>query len=88
MGCARKNAKVMAISLGSLQRLIALKAVPKSVVPLSIATMNDAMSQGVNIQLRVLQTFVSLITNLSSVHGELLGEVRSNLLLRLNSRAI
>ena len=88
MGCARKNAKVMAISLGSLQRLIALKVVPKSVVPLSIATMNDAMSQGVNVQLRVLQTFVSLITNFSSVHGELLGEVRSNLLLRLNSRAI
>ncbi|KAI5999270.1 hypothetical protein EDD15DRAFT_2508632 [Pisolithus albus] len=30
MGCATKNAKVVAISLGSLQRLIALKAVPKA----------------------------------------------------------
>ncbi|KAJ7276637.1 hypothetical protein C8J57DRAFT_1309909 [Mycena rebaudengoi] len=31
MGCATKNAKVV-ISLGSLQRLIALKAVPQSAV--------------------------------------------------------
>lgn len=74
MGCATKNAKVVAISLGSLQRLIALKAVPKSAVPLIINTMSDAMSQGVDIQLRILQTLVSLITNFPSVHGDLLGE--------------
>jgi len=78
MGCATKNAKVVAISLGSLQRLIALKAVPKSAVPLIITTMSDAMSQGVDIQLRILQTLVSLITNFPSVHGELLGEVGSS----------
>lgn len=77
MGCATKNAKVVAISLGSLQRLIALKAVPKSAVPLIITTMSDSMSQGVDIQLRILQTLVSLITNFPSVHGELLGEVGS-----------
>ncbi|KAG2129622.1 hypothetical protein DEU56DRAFT_741289 [Suillus clintonianus] len=74
MGCATKNAKVVAISLGSLQRLIALKAVPQSAVALIVSTMNDAMSQGVDIQLRILQTLVSLITNFPSVHGELLGE--------------
>ena len=75
MGCATKNAKVVAISLGSLQRLIALKAVPQSAVPLIINTMSDAMTQGVDIQLRILQTLVSLITNFPSVHGDLLGEV-------------
>jgi hypothetical protein len=75
MGCATKNAKVVAISLGSLQRLIALKAVPQSAVPLIINTMSDAMSQGVDIQLRILQTLVSLITNFPSVNGGLLGEV-------------
>ncbi|KAF8129901.1 hypothetical protein EV363DRAFT_1399707 [Boletus edulis] len=74
MGCATKNAKVVAISLGSLQRLIALKAVPQSAVPLIINTMSDAMSQGVDIQLRILQTLVSLITNFPTVHGRLLGE--------------
>ncbi|KAG6333293.1 hypothetical protein ID866_5795 [Astraeus odoratus] len=74
MGCATKNAKVVAISLGSLQRLIAVKAVPKSAVPLIITTMGDAMSQGVDIQLRILQTLLSLITNFPSVCGELLAE--------------
>lgn len=76
MGCATKNAKVVAISLGSLQRLIALKAVPQSAVPLIINTMSDAMSQGVDIQLRILQTLLSLITNFAAVHGDLLGDVR------------
>ncbi|KAJ7842842.1 hypothetical protein B0H14DRAFT_3868774 [Mycena olivaceomarginata] len=74
MGCATKNAKVVAISLGSLQRLIALKAVPQSAVELIINTMSDAMSQGVDIQLRILQTLLSLVTNFPAVHGGLLGE--------------
>lgn len=77
MGCATKNSKVVAISLGSLQRLIAMKAVPQSAVPLIILTMNDCVSQGVDIQLRILQTLLSLITNFHSVHGTLLGDVRS-----------
>ncbi|KAG6888448.1 hypothetical protein C0992_008477 [Termitomyces sp. T32_za158] len=74
MGCATKNAKVVAIALGSLQRLIALKAVPHSAVPLMITTMSDAMSQGVDIQLRILQTLVSLIPNFPEIHGTLLGD--------------
>ncbi|THU96822.1 hypothetical protein K435DRAFT_722517 [Dendrothele bispora CBS 962.96] len=74
MGCATKNAKVVAISLGSLQRLIALKAVPQSAVSRIISTMSDAMSQGVDIQLKILQTLLSLITNFPEVHGTLLGD--------------
>ncbi|EAU83566.2 hypothetical protein CC1G_07939 [Coprinopsis cinerea okayama7 len=74
MGCATKNAKVVAISLGSLQRLITLKAVPQSAVPLIINTMSEAMSQGVDIQLRILQTLVSLIPNFPNIHDELLGD--------------
>ncbi|KIY49646.1 hypothetical protein FISHEDRAFT_40768 [Fistulina hepatica ATCC 64428] len=74
MGCATRNAKVVAISLGSLQRLIGLRAVPQSAVPLIIQTMNDSISQGVDIQLRILQTLLSLITNFPAVHGELLGD--------------
>ncbi|EPQ52984.1 hypothetical protein GLOTRDRAFT_139951 [Gloeophyllum trabeum ATCC 11539] len=74
MGCATRNAKVVAISLGSLTRLITLKAVPMSAVPGIINTMNDCMSQGVDIQLRILQTLTSLITNYPAVHGPLLGD--------------
>ncbi|KZT66278.1 hypothetical protein DAEQUDRAFT_470892 [Daedalea quercina L-15889] len=74
MGCATKNAKVVMISLSSLQRLIALKAVPQSAVPVIISTMSDCMNQGVDIQLRILQTLLSLITNFPAVHGQLLGD--------------
>ena len=76
MGCATKNAKVINISLGSLQRLIALQAVPQSVVPKIITVMNECMVQGVDIQLRILQILVYLITNFPSIHGALLGDVR------------
>ncbi len=76
MGCATKNAKVVGISLGSLQRLISLKAVPLSAVPIIVNTMNDCMSQGVDIQLKILQTLLSLITNFPPIHGRLLGDVR------------
>lgn len=75
MGCATKNAKVVAISFGSLHRLISLKAVPLSAVPSIIDIMGDCINQGVDIQLRILQTLLSLITNFPSVHGELLGDV-------------
>ncbi|KAI0030497.1 hypothetical protein K488DRAFT_54152 [Vararia minispora EC-137] len=74
MGCATKNAKIVGISLGSLQRLISLRAVPLSAVPVIIATMNDCMSQGVDIQLKILQTLLSLITNFPTVHGQLLAD--------------
>lgn len=33
------------------------------------------MNQGVDIQLKILQTLLSLVTNFGRVHGELLGDV-------------
>ena len=81
MGCATKNAKVITIALGSLQRLISLRAVSLSAVPAIIQTMNDCMSQGVDIQLKILQTLLSLITNFPAVHGRLLANVRTSNLL-------
>ena len=59
MSCPTKNAKVITITLSSLQRLISLRAVSLSAVPAIIQTMNDCMSQGVDIQLRILQTLLS-----------------------------
>jgi hypothetical protein len=71
MGCATKNAKVITIALSSLQRLIALHAVSLSAIPAVIQTMNDYMSQGVDIQiqLKILQTLLSLVTNFPTIHG-------------------
>ncbi|KAG8951066.1 hypothetical protein FRC00_007450, partial [Tulasnella sp. 408] len=74
MGCSTRNAKVVAISLGSLQRLIGIKAVPGSMIPAIVSIMGDSLSQGVDIQLKVLQTLLSLLTNYPDVHDELLGD--------------
>jgi hypothetical protein len=38
--------------------------------------MSDPMSQGVDIQLRILQALVSLFPNFPAIHGDLLGDVR------------
>ena len=75
MGCSTKNTKVITIALTALQRLITLHAVPQSAVPTIISTMNECVVQGVDIQLRVLQTLLSLITNFPAIHGGLLGDV-------------
>jgi len=80
MGCATKNAKVITIALGALQRLITLRAVSLSAIPTVIQTMNDCMSQGVDIQLKILQTLLSLITNFPTIHGRLLANVRASVL--------
>ncbi|KAG8863454.1 hypothetical protein FRB96_008194 [Tulasnella sp. 330] len=74
MGCATKNPKVIAIALGSLQRLISMKAVPQSTAPTIVGIMGDSLSQGVDIQLKVLQALLSLLTNYTDVHDELLGD--------------
>ncbi|KAF8501757.1 hypothetical protein F5888DRAFT_1267315 [Russula emetica] len=88
MGCATKNAKVVTIALGSLQRLIALAAlrtISLSAIPAIIQTMNDCMSQGVDIQLKIPQTLLFLITNFLTIHGRLLANVRAFVLCSLFS---
>ncbi|KAI0262386.1 hypothetical protein BGY98DRAFT_1104163 [Russula aff. rugulosa BPL654] len=74
MSGATINAKVVAIALGSLQRLIALRAVSLSAIPAIIQTMNDCMSQSVDIQLKILQILLSPIT---TIHDKLLASVRA-----------
>ncbi|KAG8789976.1 hypothetical protein FRC12_013030, partial [Ceratobasidium sp. 428] len=74
MGCATRNSKVVAISIGSFQRLISMRAVPQTSVPSIISVLGDAISQGVDIQLKILQTLLSLLTNFSDIHDDLLGE--------------
>jgi hypothetical protein len=47
--------------------------------------MNDCISQGVDIQLKILQTLLSLITNFPTIHGRLLANVRTFVLCPLFS---
>jgi hypothetical protein len=42
------------ITLSTLQRLVALRAVSLSAIPAIIQTMNDSMLQGVDLQFKIL----------------------------------
>lgn len=64
------------IALGTLQRLIALRAVPSQALIQILATMAEIVTQGVDIQLKILQALLSLVTSLPDIHGNTLGDVR------------
>ncbi|KAM0789810.1 hypothetical protein ACM66B_006661 [Microbotryomycetes sp. NB124-2] len=57
-----RNVKVIALAVSALQRLIAIGAVPKNLVKQILDTLEHVTPQGVEIQLKVLQTLVSLLT--------------------------
>jgi len=82
MSCATTNTEVITIARGSLQRLISLRAVSLSTVTAIIQTVNACMSQGVDIQLKILQILLSLITNFPAmlpVHSRLLANLRTSI---------
>ena len=71
---------VFIISLGPLQRLIALRAVSLPVIlAIMIQTTNNG-TQGVGIQLKTLQTLLSLTADFPIIHGRLLENVRAFIL--------
>ncbi|GAA5930374.1 hypothetical protein JCM10213_001074 [Rhodosporidiobolus nylandii] len=59
---ATRNAKVIALAVSALQRLIQAGAVPSTLVKQILDTLDTVVAQGVEIQLKVLQTLVSLLT--------------------------
>ncbi|SGY81478.1 BQ5605_C009g05501 [Microbotryum silenes-dioicae] len=85
LAAATKNVKVIALAVSALQRLISAGAVPKSLVKQILETLEQVVPQGVEIQLKVLQTLVSLLTTTVNpshldgrgeylVQGEILGQ--------------
>ncbi|KAH9810864.1 hypothetical protein DFH28DRAFT_1224390 [Melampsora americana] len=75
MGCGTKNVKVVAIALGSLQRLISMDVMPPSKIPQIVAILTSVLPLGVEIQLRILQTLPSLFTRCSLyLHDTLLAD--------------
>ncbi|GAA5982187.1 hypothetical protein JCM5350_003486 [Sporobolomyces pararoseus] len=77
-----RNAKVIALAVSALQRLITAGAVPPALVGQILNTLEQVLPQGVEIQLKILQTLVSLLTTKSApekggqplVKGEELGQ--------------
>jgi len=50
-----------------------------SIVPAITQTMNDCVSQGVGVELKILQTLLPLVTNYPAMHGQLLATVRTSI---------
>ncbi|KAG0214456.1 hypothetical protein BGX33_002091 [Mortierella sp. NVP41] len=73
LACDTKNVKLVTISTGCLRELISHKAMPESSIEVVLKTLNDIMSHGVEIQLKILQTILPLLTNYN-VHAESLAE--------------
>ncbi|KAG0338258.1 hypothetical protein BG004_007294 [Podila humilis] len=73
LACDTKNVKLVTISMGCLRELISHKAIPEGAIEVVLKTLNDIMSQGVEIQLKILQTILPLLTNYD-VHSESLAE--------------
>ncbi|GJJ78482.1 hypothetical protein EMPS_10841 [Entomortierella parvispora] len=73
LACDTKNVKLVTISMGCLRELISHRAMPEGAIEVVLKTLNDIMSHGVEIQLKILQTILPLLTNYD-VHGESLAE--------------
>ncbi|GAA6023836.1 hypothetical protein JCM11491_006311 [Sporobolomyces phaffii] len=79
LASATRNAKVIALAVSALQRLISARAVPATLVTDILDTLERVAQQGVEIQLKTLQTLVSLLTTTTGyghvplVTGEELG---------------
>ncbi|WVQ95482.1 hypothetical protein IAU59_002579 [Kwoniella sp. CBS 9459] len=72
-GCKTKNAKVIGISIAALQRLVSLGGVPTNKLPDVLQTLSSVANQAVDIQLKILQTLLSILTYNGDVHDEVLG---------------
>lgn len=91
LGCKSKTPKIIGIAITALQRLVALGGVPTvsslprnhngrnlreqaSLSPL-LHTLGGLLGQGVDIQLKILQALLSILTYNRDAHDEVLGNV-------------
>ncbi|KPV73179.1 uncharacterized protein RHOBADRAFT_2872, partial [Rhodotorula graminis WP1] len=83
-----RNAKVIALAVSALQRLIQGAAVPRAFVSQVLDTLEHVIPQGVDIQLKVLQTLVSLLTTSAPAPGGAPGRTALELSHRLSTSKI
>nr|KAJ3419938.1 hypothetical protein HK105_006316 [Polyrhizophydium stewartii] len=74
MSCDTKNPKLISVAISCLQKLISHHAVPESSTPLIIKTLADQLGSTMDLQLKILQTILPLITIYQSVSGDTLAD--------------
>ncbi|KAL7417221.1 hypothetical protein BDY24DRAFT_377122 [Mrakia frigida] len=72
LGMKSKNPKLVAICISSMQRLIALHTASEAQIPSFIQDLGSVINQGVDIQLKILQAVLVILTG--PVNGTLLGD--------------
>ncbi|KAI8800949.1 hypothetical protein BJ742DRAFT_839590 [Cladochytrium replicatum] len=75
LSCETKNPKLVAIAMACIQRLINHRAISPVAIPIVLRTMSDLIHSGTDIQLKILQTMLPLMTNYETLHGEVLSEI-------------
>ena len=66
VACGTKNAKFTGIAIVCLQRLIAVKGLPRPRLNQVLEALREATSAGLDVQLKILQALPSLLQNYSS----------------------
>ncbi|KAJ3156735.1 hypothetical protein HDU86_003501 [Geranomyces michiganensis] len=74
MACETKNAKLIPIAVPCLQRLITHQAIPEGSIMLVLRTLSDLINTSMELQLKVLQIVIPLLSNYRNIHGEVLAE--------------
>ncbi|CAG8689000.1 12458_t:CDS:2, partial [Gigaspora rosea] len=74
LACETKNLKLITISIGCLHKLILHRAVPESSIKTIVKILSNLVLQGVEVQLKILQTIPPLLNNYQSLQGDLLIE--------------
>ncbi|KAI8376178.1 uncharacterized protein BYT42DRAFT_573702 [Radiomyces spectabilis] len=74
LACETKQVKLVTIAIGCIQKLISFHAIPETSVRTILRTLVDISVHGVEIQLKILQTVLPLLTNYRSVHDDILAE--------------
>ncbi|KAI9159566.1 Endocytosis and vacuole integrity protein [Blastocladiella emersonii ATCC 22665] len=76
LACDTKQAKLVSIAVGGLQRLVSHRAIADSAPALRqlIHTLADVTSLGMEVQVKALQTLLPLITQFQALHMELVAD--------------
>ncbi|TIB78671.1 hypothetical protein E3Q22_02489 [Wallemia mellicola] len=74
LACQTSSSSIITLSLSSLSRLINLKLVYQPVVSTVIAIIRQLVSNGFEIQLKILQILLSLFSTISDLHADEISE--------------
>ncbi|KAJ3413434.1 hypothetical protein HDV05_008075, partial [Chytridiales sp. JEL 0842] len=70
LACESKNPKLVSIAISCINRLVNHQAIPESSVNLILKTLSEYVNGPMELQLKILQTILPLLTHFKNAHGE------------------